>query len=235
MQYGILMFPTRHPVDVAVVARQAEALGFDSLWVGEHPIMPVHSASPFPGSPDGRIPDSYSWFMDPFVTLARASAVTTKLKLGTGITLIPERNPLLLAKEIATLDYFSGGRFVFGIGAGWNKEETEIMGGDFTHRWAQTREAIEAMQALWANEAGEYHGTYYDFPLVRSFPRPVQQPHPPIGFDHRAGHFRPLGMAEGVVKCPVLQAHRCFYRGPSSAGVAGAMIKACIEAKWPVP
>src|ERR671933_3019589 len=105
MKYSILMFPTRQPVDVAVVARQAEALGFDSLWVGEHPIMPVHSTSPFPGSPDGRIPDSYSWSLDPFVTLARASAVTTKLKLGTGITLIPERNPLLLAKEIATLDY----------------------------------------------------------------------------------------------------------------------------------
>jgi probable F420-dependent oxidoreductase len=180
MQYGILMFPTRHPIDVAVLARQAEALGFASLWVGEHPIMPVHSVSPFPASPDGRIPDSYSWFLDPFVTLARASAVTTKLKLGTGITLIPERNPLLLAKETATLDYFSGGRFIFGIGAGWNKEETEIMGGDFTHRWTQTREAIAAMKALWANEAAEYHGTHYDFPLVRSFPRPVQQPHPPI-------------------------------------------------------
>src|SRR5262249_185877 len=180
MKYGILMFPTQHPVDVAVVARQTEALGFDSLWVGEHPIMPVYSTSPFPGSPDGRIPDSYGWSLDPFVTLARASAVTTTLKLGTGITLIPERNPLLLAKEIATLDYFSGGRFLFGVGAGWNKEETEIMGGDFTHRWTQTREAIEAMQTLWANEAAEYHGTYYDFPLVRSFPRPVQQPHPPI-------------------------------------------------------
>src|SRR5215470_1045743 len=180
MKYGILMFPTQHPVDVAVVARQAEALGFDSLWVGEHPIMPVHSTSPFPGSSDGRIPDSYGWSLDPFVTLARASAVTTTLKLGTGITLIPERNPLLLAKEVATLDYLSGGRFLFGIGAGWHKEETEIMGGDFTHRWTQTREAIEAMQALWANEAAEYHGTYYDFPLVRSFPRPVQQPHPPI-------------------------------------------------------
>ena len=180
MKYGILLLPTPHPVDVAVVARQAEAFGFDSLWVGEHPIMPVHSTSPFPGSPDGRIPDSYSWSLDPFVTLARASAVTTTLKLGTGITLIPERNPLLLAKEMATLDYFSGGRFLFGIGAGWNKEETEIMGGNFTHRWTQTREAIEAMKALWANEAAEYHGTYYDFPLVRSFPRPVQQPHPPI-------------------------------------------------------
>jgi probable F420-dependent oxidoreductase len=118
--------------------------------------------------------------VDPFVALARASAVTTRLKLGTGITLVPERNPLLLAKEVATLDYFSRGRFLFGIGAGWNKEETEIMGGNFAHRWTQTREAIEAMKALWANEAAEYHGTYYDFPLVRSFPRPVQQPHPPI-------------------------------------------------------
>jgi probable F420-dependent oxidoreductase len=142
--------------------------------------MPVQSTSPFPGSPDGKIPDSYSWFVDPFVTLARASAVTTTLKLGTGITLVPERHPLLLAKEIATLDYFSKGRFLFGIGAGWNKEETEIMGGTFAHRWTQTREAIEAMQALWAHEEAEYHGTYYDFPLVRSFPRPVQRPHPPI-------------------------------------------------------
>jgi alkanesulfonate monooxygenase SsuD/methylene tetrahydromethanopterin reductase-like flavin-dependent oxidoreductase (luciferase family) len=85
-----------------------------------------------------------------------------------------------LAKEVATLDYFSGGRFLFGIGAGWHKEETEIMGGNFAHRWTQTREAIEAMKALWTNEAAEYHGTYYDFPLVRSFPRPVQLPHPPI-------------------------------------------------------
>jgi probable F420-dependent oxidoreductase len=106
--------------------------------------------------------------------------VTTTLKLGTGVTLVPERNPLLLAKEVATLDYFSKGRFIFGIGAGWNKEETEIMGGDFAHRWTQTREAIEAMKALWADEAAEYHGTYYRFPPVRSFPRPVQQPHPPI-------------------------------------------------------
>jgi len=180
MKVGIMMFPTRQPVDVAVVARQAEALWFDSLWVGEHPIIPVQSTSPFPGSPDGKIPESYSWFLDPFVTLARASAVTTTLRLGTGITLVPERHPLLLAKEIATLDYFSKGRFIFGIGAGWNKEETEIMGGDFTHRWTQTREAIEAMQALWAKDAAEYHGTYYDFPLVRSFPQPVQRPHPPI-------------------------------------------------------
>jgi probable F420-dependent oxidoreductase len=180
MKIGVLMFPTSTPVDIAVVARQAEALGFASLWLGEHPIMPVHGTSPFPGSPDGVIPENYSWFVDPFVALGRASAVTTTLQLGTGITLVPERNPLLLAKEIATLDYYSGGRFLFGIGAGWHKEETAIMGGDFAHRWTQTREAVEAMQQLWAHDAAEYHGRFYDFPPVRSFPRPVQRPHPPI-------------------------------------------------------
>ncbi len=180
MNIGISLFSGRQPVDVAVVAQKAEALGFDSLWLGEHPVIPVHSSSPAPGSSGGSIPAFYSQLVDPFVALARASAVTTTLKLGTGITLVPERNPLLLAKEVATLDYYSKGRFLFGIGAGWNKEETEIMGGNFAHRWTQTREAIEAMKALWANEAAEYHGTYYDFPLVRSFPRPVQQPHPPI-------------------------------------------------------
>jgi probable F420-dependent oxidoreductase len=180
MNIGLSLFSGRQPIDAAVVAQKAEALGFDSLWLGEHPVMPVHSTTPAPGSSGGSIPDFYSRLVDPFVALARASAVTTRLKLGTGITLIPERNPLLLAKEVATLDYFSKGRFLFGIGAGWNKEETEIMGGNFAHRWTQTQEAIEAMKALWTNEAAEYHGTYYDFPLVRSFPRPVQQPHPPI-------------------------------------------------------
>ena len=180
MKTGVSLFPGPHPIDAAVVAQKAEALGFDSLWVGEHPVMPVQSTSPAPGSSGSSIPDFYSRLVDPFIALARASAVTTTLKLGTGVTLVPERNPLLLAKEVATLDYFSKGRFIFGIGAGWNKEETEIMGGDFAHRWTQTREAIEAMKALWADEAAEYHGTYYDFPPVRSFPRPLQQPHPPI-------------------------------------------------------
>ena len=149
MKLGILMFPTRPPVDVAVVATNAEALGFDSLWVGEHPVMPVHSTSPFPGSPDGVIRPSYRWFVDPFVALARASAVTTTLTLGTGITLVPERHRLLLAKEVATLDYFSGGRFRFGIGAGWNREETTIMGGDFDRRWSQPRDAVASVSSTW--------------------------------------------------------------------------------------
>ncbi len=180
MDIGIMLFPTRHPVDIAVVARRAEELGFRSLWVGEHPILPVHTTSRFPGSADGVIPDPYRWFMDPFVALARASAVTQTMRLGTGITLVPERNPLVLAKEVTTLDYYSGGRFVFGIGAGWHREETQIMGGNFDRRWTQTREAIEAMKTLWTNETAEHHGTFYDFPLVQSFPKPAQRPHPPI-------------------------------------------------------
>jgi probable F420-dependent oxidoreductase len=118
--------------------------------------------------------------VDPFVVLARASAVTKNLRLGTGIILVPERNPLVTAKEIATLDYLSGGRFLFGIGAGWHKEELEILGGNFSHRWTQTREAIEAMKELWTRDEAEYHGEYYDFPLVRSFPKPARKPHPPI-------------------------------------------------------
>ena len=180
MKIGVLVSPTDPPIGVAAMAGRAEELGFDSFWVGEHPIMPVRTISPFPGSPDGIIPDSYSWFVDPFVALARASGVTKTIKLGTGVTLVPERNPLLLAKEVATLDYYSGGRFIFGIGAGWNEEETEIMGGDFSHRWTQTREAIEAMKELWTKDEAEYHGNYYDFPPVRSFPKPARKPYPPI-------------------------------------------------------
>ena len=168
------------PVDVAVLAQKAEKLGFDSIWVPEHPILPVHTASQFPGSTDGIIPESYSHMMDPFIALSRASAVTEKIHLGTGVCLVPERNPLLLAKVIATLDHYSGGRFLFGIGAGWLKEETEIMGGNFTHRWGQTREAVQAMKELWTKDEAEFHGKYYDFPPVFCWPKPAQSPHPPV-------------------------------------------------------
>ena len=113
--------------DPAFVAQKAESLGFDSIWYAEHPILPVHSESPFP-STGGAIPESYAHFTDPYIALARASSVTSTIKLCTGITLITEHNPLLLAKEIATLDRISGGRFIFGIGTGWNREETGMVG-----------------------------------------------------------------------------------------------------------
>ena len=180
MSIGVAIPLPADDVDVAFIARKAEELGFESLWSADHPIMPVHSKSPFPYSPDGIIQENYAHCIDPFVALARASGVTSTIKLGTGVALVPERNPLLMAKQIATLDLFSGGRFIFGIGTGWHREETEIMGGDFDHRWAQTREAVLVMKELWTKPEAEFHGRYYSFPPVKSYPKPAQKPHPPI-------------------------------------------------------
>ena len=167
-----------YTIDPAFMAKKAEDLGFESIWYAEHPVLPVQSASQFPSG--GPIPESYAHFTDPYIALSRASGVTTNIKLGTGITLVPERNPLLLAKEIATLDRFSGGRFLFGIGAGWNREETELMGGDFDHRWTQVRDSVDVMKELWTKDEAEFHGKYYDFPPVKCNPKPLQSPHPPI-------------------------------------------------------
>ena len=150
------------------------------MWVAEHPIIPVHTTSKYGGTPDGSIPPRMADIADPFITLARASAVTQRLKLGTGICLVPEHNPIDKAKEIATLDLQSGGRVLFGIGAGWLQEETEIMGGDFEHRWGQTREAILAMKELWSKDEAEFHGKWYDFPPVKCYPKPAQKSGPPI-------------------------------------------------------
>src|SRR5882762_2884458 len=180
VKIGVFLFATDASADPAVVARKAEELGFASFWVPEHPVIPLQTSSPYPGSRDGIIPDAYGRIMDPFVALARASAVTKTIQLGTGICLIPERNPLLLAKEVATLDRLSGGRFLFGVGAGWLKEETEIMGGDFAHRWTQTRESILAMKELWTKPEAEFHGKYYDFPPVKSESKTTQKTHPPV-------------------------------------------------------
>jgi probable F420-dependent oxidoreductase len=180
MNVGVSVPLPAYLVDVAFMARTAEELGFESFWCAEHPFVPVNTTSRFPGSADGVIPESYSHFVDPFVALARASGATTRIKLGTGIVLVPERHPLLLAKEVSTLDHFSGGRFLFGIGAGWLREETEIMGGDFDHRWTQTRESVLAMKELWTKPEAEFHGRYYNFPPVRSYPKPAQKPHPPV-------------------------------------------------------
>jgi probable F420-dependent oxidoreductase len=180
MNVGVSVPLPAYWVDPGVMARKAEELGFESFFCAEHPFMPVKTTSRFAGAADGVIPETYAHFVDPFVALARASGMTTRIKLATGIVLVPERHPLLLAKEVSTLDLFSGGRFLFGIGAGWLKEETEIMGGDFEHRWTQTRESILAMKELWTKPEAEFHGKYYDFPPVKSNPKPAQKPHPPV-------------------------------------------------------
>ena len=180
MKCGIYLFATDYCVDIAILAQRAEALGFDSLWVPEHPIVPAHYASRLWVFPDGILPawfaGAYDKLVDPFVALARASAVTRTLKLGTGICLVPERNPLLLAKEIATLEHYSGGRFLFGIRTGWIKEETTIMGGDAARPWGQTREEVRAMKELSAKEEAEFHGQYYDFPLSAPSPNRLSSP-----------------------------------------------------------
>jgi probable F420-dependent oxidoreductase len=178
MKIGIFNHHSIVDKDPALLAKRAEELGFDAFWLREHPIIPVVTSRP--------VPEGLSETVDPFIALARASAVTKTIKLGTSICVVPEHNPLLLAKAVATLDHFSGGRVLFGIGAGFIQEGSKIMGVDWEHRWTQTREAIQVMKALWTKEEAEYHGRYYDFPPVRSFPKPAQHPHPPLLLGGRA-------------------------------------------------
>ena len=159
MSVGIVVPLPAYTLDPAFLATKAEALGFESIWYHEHPILPVESASPFPAT-GGEIPWTYRHFSEPYIALAMAAAVTSTIKLATGITLVTERNPLILAKEIAVLDLHSHGRFLFGVGAGWNREETTVMGGDFDHRWTQAREAVMALKALWTKDEAEFHGRY---------------------------------------------------------------------------
>lgn len=180
MEIGVFFTAGDGAVDVADVARAAEALGFRSLWVGEHVVMPARYERVYPGSADGEAPDFAALIASPIVTLARAAAVTERLRVGTGVCLLPLREPISLAKDIATLDRDSGGRFLFGVGAGWMREETEILGGDFDRRWRQIADQIEAMKKLWREEVAFHDGPYVSFPPVRLHPKPAQRPHPPI-------------------------------------------------------
>ena len=163
MKIGLSTPLPAYTIDPAFMARTGEDLGFDSIWYAEHPATPVESDSPFPAT-GGEIPWTYSHFTEPYIALARASGATSKILLGTGITLVPQRNPLILAKEVAALDFHSGGRFLFGIGTGWLREEVELFGGDFPRRWTQTREALDVMKTLWTNDEAEFEGKYYKFP-----------------------------------------------------------------------
>ena len=171
MEIGVSAIISSESMDVAAMARKAEEVGFRSFWLPEHAIIPVHTTSRYGGTPDGSIPAFMNDMGDPFIGLARASATTSTIMLGTSVCLVPEHNPLVQAKQIAALDYHSGGRFIFGIGAGWLREETEIMGGDFDHRWSQAREAVEVMKELWTKDEAEYHGRLLRFPAGQGFPQ----------------------------------------------------------------
>jgi len=182
MKIGILFTVNEYSVDPANLARKMEALGFESLWVPDHAVMPVHTTTPLPETQpgQGQIPEVYSHMCDPFVAMALAAGATTRLKVATGVLLVPERNPLHTANESATLDHFSDGRVLLGIGAGWLKEESELLGADFAHRWTQTREYIAAMRELWTKEEASFEGKYVKFPPVRLYPKPARKGGPPI-------------------------------------------------------
>ena len=178
MKFGVYMFPTDYAIDPVSLGRAVEEHGFESLFVPEHTHIPTSRRSPFPGG--GELPREYSHTLDPFVALGAVAAATERLMLGTGICLVIERDPITLAKEVASLDFISGGRVLFGIGGGWNREEMENHGTNPARRWKVLRERIEAMQQLWTEEAAEYHGEFVDFDPVWQWPKPIQKPHPPV-------------------------------------------------------
>ena len=178
MQFGVYMFPADYAINVVELGRAVEDHGFESLFVPEHTHIPTSRRSPWPGGAE--LPREYSHTLDPFVALGAVAAVTTRLKLGTGICLVIERDPILLAKEVASLDHLSGGRFLFGIGGGWNYEEMENHGTQPATRWKLLRERILAMKQIWTQDEAEFHGRFVNFDPLWSWPKPVQQPHPPI-------------------------------------------------------
>ena len=178
MRVGAFYFPADYGINIAELARALEDRGFDSLYVPEHTHIPASRKSPFPGG--GELPKRYSHTHDPFVALSFAAAATKKLKLGTGILLVPQHEPIVTAKAIASLDQLSGGRFMFGIGGGWNVEEMENHGARYKTRFAQMREHVLAMKELWTKDEASFDGEFVKFDRVWSWPKPAQKPHPPI-------------------------------------------------------
>ena len=172
MDIGIGTILNSESVDIAELAPQVEKLGFESIWTGDQPTLPVKT--------ENNVPRIWGDIPDPLIMLARASAVTDKLKLGTAVYVVTERNPLTIAKEIASLDMYSKGRFIFGIGTGSIKEEAILLNSDFEHRWTQAKESVLAMKELWTKDESEFHGKYYNFPPVYCYPKPLSKPHPPI-------------------------------------------------------
>jgi probable F420-dependent oxidoreductase len=176
--FGVLMFPTDYAIPPHVLATEAEARGFESLFFPEHTHIPASRRTPWPGG--GELPRDYWHSHDPFVALTAAAMRTKSIKLATGICLVTERDPIVMAKQVASLDALSGGRVVLGIGAGWNVEELAHHGVAFADRWKVARERVLAMRRIWSDEAAEYHGQFVDFEPIWSYPKPVQAGGPPI-------------------------------------------------------
>ena len=178
MKFGAAIFPTDYAISMTELAPAVENAGFESLWVAEHTHIPVSRQSPWAGGAE--LPKQYWHTLDPFLALTAAALASKHLMVCTGICLVVERDPIHNAKEVASLDHLSNGRFIFGIGGGWNKEEMADHGTHFSTRWKLMRERIEAMKAIWTQDVAEYHGDMVDFGPMWSWPKPVQKPHPPI-------------------------------------------------------
>ncbi len=188
MDFGASIFTTDYSIQPAELARALEERGFESLWAPEHSHIPLSRRSPWPGG--GELPKPYYDALDPFVVLTVAAAVTSRLKLGTGVCLVIQRDTIQTAKVVASLDQVSGGRFLFGIGGGWNAEEMEDHGTVFATRFKRMREQVEAMKAIWTQTKPEYHGEFVEFPPMMAWPKPARKPHPPVilggAFPHAA-------------------------------------------------
>lgn len=178
MEFGVAIFPTDYTMNLVDLGREVEAAGFESLFLPEHTHIPTSRRSPWPGGPN--LPREYLHTFDPFVTLGAIAATTSRLRLGTGVCLVVERDPITLAKAVSTLDQLSNGRVLFGVGGGWNEEEMAHHGTDPRRRWRVLRERIQAMQAIWTRDEAEFHGEFVNFDPIWQWPKPVQRPHPPI-------------------------------------------------------
>jgi probable F420-dependent oxidoreductase len=197
VKFGISYFPTDETTDPVTLAKMVEERGFESFFVTEHTHVPTDRRTPYPaGIP---LPREYYRIYDPFVTLGAAASATTTLKLGTAICLVVERDPITTAKEVATLDRVSGGRVIFGVGAGWLLEEMENHGTDPDRRFGILKERMLAMKAMWTKEEPEFHGRYVDFDPIFSWPKPIQDPHPPVlvGGNGRTVYERVIAYGDG--------------------------------------
>lgn len=245
MDVGIVTFPTSYTLPPDRLGRAVEEAGFESLFVSEHTHIPASRESAWGGGPE--LPSYYWETYDPFVALTAAAVTTERIRLGTGVCLVVERDPIITAKEVASLDVLSGGRVEFGVGAGWNLEEMENHGTDPARRFSLMRERVEAMQAIWTSDEAEYHGEQVDFDPIWLAPKPVQKPHPPIlvggggskvidrVLRYGDGWFpiRPESPAELAGRVEELQARAAEAgRGPIPVTLFGAKPKAAALEEW---
>ncbi len=200
MKLGVLSFNTEYSIRADDLAIAAEQRGFESVWFPEHTHIPASRETPWPGN--GPLPKEYVHMSDPFASAAAAAVVTKTLKIGTGICLVIEHEPIALAKTVATVDRLSDGRFLFGVGAGWNREEMENHGTPYEERWKILEEHVKAMKELWTAEEATFHGKYVNFDKIWSYPKPVQQPHPPVilgTFGSKWGRQRVADFCDGWI------------------------------------